>query len=74
MGKDRIGILCGWNHASKELKKAADSKIKTVFVSAVHVMGKYLTIKHIITPWPRCIGPEASLVEAAIEMKVFDTG
>lgn len=72
--KDRIGILCGWDHASEKLKKAADSKIKTVCESAVHVMGKYLTIKHIITPLPRCIDPEASLVEAAIEMKIFDTG
>jgi CBS domain-containing protein len=33
-----------------------------------------MKIKDIITPAPRCISPDASLVEAAAEMKALDVG
>jgi len=33
-----------------------------------------IKIKDIITPAPRCISPDASLVEAAMEMKALDVG
>ena len=33
-----------------------------------------MKIKKIITPSPRCISPNASVAEAAIEMKALDTG
>jgi CBS domain-containing protein len=33
-----------------------------------------MEVKDIITPSPRWISPDASLVEAAADMKVWDTG
>ncbi|HEY3931728.1 MAG TPA: CBS domain-containing protein [Verrucomicrobiae bacterium] len=33
-----------------------------------------MKIKNIITPSPRCVSPNASLVEAAAQMKALDTG
>jgi CBS domain-containing protein len=33
-----------------------------------------MKIRDVITPSPRCIGPDASLVEAAAEMKALDVG
>ena len=72
--RDCLAIRYGWNYASKELQGFTEKKVTHPVEPAGNAMKKNMKIKNIITPSPRCISPDASVAEAAIEMKALDTG
>jgi CBS domain-containing protein len=72
--RDGFAIRYGWNYASEELQEIAKRGVTRFFKPAGNVVRKNMKIKNIITPSPRSISPNASVAEAAIEMKALDTG
>jgi CBS domain-containing protein len=70
---DWLAVRHGWNYAAEELQSIAKKKV-THFFEPATAMRKNIKIKTIITTSPRCISPNASVAEAAIEMKALDTG
>jgi CBS domain-containing protein len=71
---DCLAVRYGWNYATKELQGIAKREDAYFFKPAGTAMRKNMKIKNIITPSPRCISPNASVAEAAIEMKALDIG